>query len=126
MITYLGNVTIVVRNLTRARKFYRDVLGLRLAFFDRKHDWLCFDAGRNVTLSLTVPWSPASRKLVGAATGVSLYVDDIDATYAALRKKKVKFAFAPRTEPWGGRLANFADPDGNRFFLMELPADFRK
>lgn len=125
MITQLGNVTIVVRNLVRARKFYRDVLGLRLAFYDKKHDWLCFDTGRT-SFSLTVPWNAASRKLVGVPTGVSFYVDDIDTTYAKLKKKKVKFAFAPRTEPWGGKLANFTDPDGNQFFLMELPADFRK
>lgn len=126
MITHLGNVTVVVRNLNRALKFYRDTLGLRLAFFDKKHNWVCFDAGKGVTFSLTVPWSKASRKLVGVPTGVSFQVVDIAATYSRLRKKRVKFGFAPREEPWGGWLANFADPDGNRFFLLQLPSDFRK
>ena len=126
MITHLGNVTVVVSNLNRALKFYRDTLGLRLAFFDREHNWVCFDAGKGATFSLTVPWSRASRKLVGAATGVSFQVDDIAATYKALRKKRVKFGFAPREEPWGGLLANFADPDGNKYFLLQLPPDFRR
>jgi len=125
MITQLGNVTVVVKDLDKALKFYRDRLGLRLAFFDKKHDWLCFDTG-GAALSLTVPWNKRSKKLVGRRTGVSFYVQDLKKTYAALKKKKVTFSLAPRKEPWGGSLANFEDPDGNRFFLLEMPADFRK
>lgn len=125
MITQLGNVTVVVKDLDAARTFYKDVLGLRQAFFDRKHDWLCFDTGRTA-FSLTVPWNKASKKLIGGKTGVSFYVDDIRRTYAALKKKKVKFHLAPRKEPWGGRLANFEDPDGNQFFLLQMPKDFGK
>ena len=126
MITHLGNVTVVVSNLNRALRFYRDTLGLRLAFFDKEHNWVCFDAGKGATFSLTVPWSRASHKLVGVPTGVSFQVDDIAATYKALRRKRVKFGFPPREEPWGGLLANFQDPDGNKYFLLQLPPDFRR
>jgi len=125
MITQLGNVTIVVKDLRRSLKFYRDTLGLRLGFYDRKHDWVCFECGKTA-LSLTVPWNKKSRKLVGARTGVSFYVDDIAATYKGLRKKRVKFAFKPRKERWGGILASFEDPDRNRMFLLQMPGDFRK
>lgn len=125
MISQLGNVTVVVKDLKRSLKFFRDVLGLRLAFYDKKHDWVCFDAGKT-TFSLTVPWNKASRKLVGVETGVSFLVSDIEGTCRALKKKRVKFSFGPREEPWGGLLANFHDPDGNRYFLLQLPADFRK
>ncbi len=125
MITQLGNVTVVVKDLSRSLKFYRDRLGLRLAFYDKKHHWVCFDAGRTA-LSLTVPWSKKSKKLVGVRTGVSFYVDDVAKTYKELRKNDVKFTLRPRKEPWGGILANFEDPDGNKFFLLQMPADFRK
>jgi catechol 2,3-dioxygenase-like lactoylglutathione lyase family enzyme len=125
MITQLGNVTVVVKDLGRSLKFFRDKVGLRLSFYDKKHDWVCFDAGRTA-FSLTVPWSKKSKKLVGVRTGVSFYVDDIAATYKDLRKKKVKFTLRPRKEPWGGILANFEDPDGNKFFLLQMPVDFRK
>lgn len=125
MISQIGNVTVVVKDLKRSLKFYRDTLGLRLAFFDRANDWVCFDAGRT-TLSLTVPWNKASRKLVGVPTGVSFVVSDIERTYKRLRKKRVRFSFGPREQPWGGVLANFRDPDGNRYFLLQFPADFRK
>jgi catechol 2,3-dioxygenase-like lactoylglutathione lyase family enzyme len=125
MITQLGNVTVVVSDLNRGLKFFRDRLGLRLAFVDKKHDWVCFDAGRTA-FSLTVPWNKKAKKLVGIRTGVSFYVDDVDKTYKAFKKKQVKFALKPRTEPWGGRLASFKDPDGNRFFLLQMPAGFAK
>ena len=125
MITQLGNVTVVVSDIARARKFFRDKLGLRMSFYDKKSKWLCFDAGR-VALSCTPPWNKKSKKLVGVRTGVSFYVDDIQATYKALKQKGVKFTLRPRKEPWGGILANFKDPDGNRFFLLQMPADFRK
>ncbi len=125
MITQLGNVTVVVKDLRRSLKFFRRTLGLRLAFWDRKTDWVCFDTGR-ATFSVTVPWDKKSRKLRGVRTGVSFLVDDIDKTYRDLKAKKVRFTIKPRTEPWGGLLASFKDPDNNRYFLLQMPTDFRK
>jgi catechol 2,3-dioxygenase-like lactoylglutathione lyase family enzyme len=124
VITQLGLVTVIVSNLARAQRFYRDKLGLRMIFYNRRHNWLTFDCGRG-TLSLTVPWNRRSKKLVGARTGISFFVDDIDSTYKVLKKRAVKFHVAPRTEPWGGQLANFEDPDHNQFFLVQMPADWR-
>ena len=122
MITDIGLHTVIVKDLKKALKFYRDKLGLRVAFFNRKVNWLTFHAGRSM-LSLTVPWNKKSRKLIGTKTGISFYVDDCEATYQALKAKKVRFHFKPRREPWGGMLANFADPDGNQFFILQMPQD---
>ena len=124
MIIQLGLVTVIVSNLARARRFYRDKLGLRTIFYNRRHKWLTFDCGRG-TLSLTVPWNRRSKNLVGARTGISFFVDDLEATYKVLKKRAVRFHVLPRTEPWGGKLANFEDPDGNQFFLVQMPADWR-
>lgn len=125
MITQLGNVTVVVKDLGRSLKFYRDRLGLRLSFYDKKHDWVCFDAGRT-SFSLTVPWNKKAKKLMGVRTGVSFYVDDIEKTYRALKKKHVRFTLKPRKEQWGGIVANFEDVDGNKFFLLQMPSGFAK
>ena len=125
MITALGNVTVVVKDLPRSLRFFRDKVGLRLAFYDKKHKWVCFDAGRTA-FSLTTPWNRESRKMLGRRTGVSFYVDDIEKTVKALAKKRVKFNFPPRKQPWGGLLANFSDPDGNRYFLLQMPPSFDK
>ena len=127
MITQIGNVTVVVKDLGKSLRFYRDKLGLRLCFFDRKHDWVCFDCGAGrTTLSLTTAWNKPAKKLVGIKTGVSFLVDDIEKTYKGLLKKKVKFTLKPRRERWGGILANFEDLDGNKFFLLQMPGGFAK
>jgi catechol 2,3-dioxygenase-like lactoylglutathione lyase family enzyme len=125
MITQIGLHTVVVKDLNKALKFYRDKLGLRVVFFNRKLKWLTFDAGNSV-LSLTVPWNRESKKLVGVQTGISFYVDDCEQTFKALKKRKVRFHLAPRKEKWGGILANFADPDGNQYFLLQMPSDFKR
>ena len=127
MITLIGNVTVVVEDLGKSLKFYRDKLGLRLCFFDKKHDWVCFDCGAGrTTLSLTTPWNKAAKRLVGVKTGVSFQVDDIEKTHRELAKKKVKFTLKPRKERWGGLVANFEDLDGNKFFLLQMPSGFAK
>jgi len=127
MITQVGNITVVVKDLRKGLKFYRDTLGLRLCFFDRKHDWVCFDCGAGrTTLSLTTPWNPPAKKLVGIKTGVSFLVDDVERTYRVLLKKKVRFGLKPTKQRWGGILANFRDPDGNKFFLLQMPGGFAK
>ena len=65
---------------------------------------MLFRSGGRTTLSLTVPWNKASKKLVGVPTGISFYVDDCEKTYKELKKKKVRFHLAPRKEKWGGIL----------------------
>ncbi len=125
MITALGNVTVVVKDLNKSLRFFRDKIGLRLAFYDKKHKWVCFDAGRTA-FSLTTPWNREAKKLIGRRTGLSFYVDDIEQTVKALKKKHVRFNFPPRKQPWGGLLANFSDPDGNRYFLLQMPPGFDK
>jgi len=127
MITSLGNVTVVVKDLRKSLKFYRDKLVLHLCFFDKKHAWLCFDCRNGRTaLSLTTPWNKAAQRLVGVKTGVSFYVDDIEKTVRDFTRRKVKFTLQPRKERWGGILANFEDPDGNKFFLLQMPSSFAK
>jgi catechol 2,3-dioxygenase-like lactoylglutathione lyase family enzyme len=125
MVTALGNVTVVVKDLNKSLRFFRDKIGLRLAFYDKQNKWVCFDAGR-ATFSLTTPWNRAAKKLVGVRTGVSFYVVDIEKTYKRLKKKGVKFTITPRREPWGGLIANFQDPDGNHFFFLQMPPGFDK
>ncbi|MYE83616.1 MAG: hypothetical protein F4X36_17595 [Gammaproteobacteria bacterium] len=33
------------------------------------------------------------------------------------------FTRPPTREPWGGYMAIFADPDGNTYYLDQVPAD---
>src|SRR5512137_2342914 len=125
MITQLGNVTVVVKDLNKSLRFFRDKIGLRLAFFDKKHDWVNFDTGR-AAFSLTTPWNRESKKLIGRRTGVSFFVDDMEKTVKVLKKKRVKFTIEPHKRNWGGTLAAFKDIDGNSYFLLQMAPGFDK
>jgi lactoylglutathione lyase len=109
----LGVVMITVSDMERSVRFYRDVLELPLRF--QSPDWSEF-ATETVTLALHgggVETPP--REGPPAAGGVSTgwYVDDVDATAAALKERGVRFVLEPQErEGEGIRLAIFLDPDG--------------
>jgi predicted enzyme related to lactoylglutathione lyase len=46
-----------------------------------------------------------------------LLVDDVDEAYKNLKEKGVQFVTEPKDQFWGGRTAEFTDPDGNKFIL---------
>lgn len=72
-------------------------------------------AEMELVLGSTAMYNPADGK--GIPNGITLIVDDVDATYAELSAKNVTFGMKPETMPWGPRGADFQDPDGNSFFL---------
>jgi catechol 2,3-dioxygenase-like lactoylglutathione lyase family enzyme len=120
MITALGNCTVVVKDLNKSLRFFRDKIGLRLNFFDKKHDWVNFDTGR-AAFSLTTAWNREAKKMIGRRTGISFFVDDMEKTVKALKKKRVRFTLEPHKRNWGGELAAFKDIDGNSYFLLQMP-----
>ena len=107
---------------SRARRFYRDTLGLRLA--DDNPFALVFDAnGTMLRVQLVDEVVPAGHTVAG------WQVKDIRKTVAALKRKRVKFNRYPGmgqdalgiwTSPSGARIAWFSDPDGNTLSLTEF------
>lgn len=106
----VGVVMLGVTDLPRSVAFYRDKLGLQpqgevpgeFAFFN----------GGGVMLALSVPHSTNRPNLLGA-TEIVFAVDNVSATYVALRARGVTFKNEPRVidgTNWG---ANFTDPDGH-------------
>jgi catechol 2,3-dioxygenase-like lactoylglutathione lyase family enzyme len=106
----------------KARRFYRDTLGLRL--IDDNPFALVFDAhGTMLRVQLVGKVVPPGYTVVG------WQVKDIGKAVAALRKKRVKFNRYPGMEqdalgiwdsPSGARIAWFSDPDGNTLSLTEF------
>jgi catechol 2,3-dioxygenase-like lactoylglutathione lyase family enzyme len=106
----------------RARRFYRDTLGLRLV--DDSPFALVFDAnGTMLRVQLVDRVVPPGYTVVG------WQVKDIEKSVAALKKKRVTFDRYPGmdqdrlgiwTSPSGARIAWFRDPDGNTLSLTQF------
>jgi len=111
-------VRIFARDWDNVCRFYRDVLGLPERF---KTDmgWAEYDVGGPCFgIERLNPDDGEGEGLAGRMLGVSLRVDDIDATYEALRERGVEFISPPEKQSWGGSLAHFKDPEGNVLTLL--------
>lgn len=120
MLDRISGVRVFVRDTARSRDFYERALGLTLRA--EAGDALLFDTG---TCTLIVeacdPDDEEGRALIGRFTGVSFDVSDIAAVQAAMEERGVRFDGPPETQPWGGRLTHFYDPDENVLTLVQLP-----
>jgi catechol 2,3-dioxygenase-like lactoylglutathione lyase family enzyme len=110
------------RDAVRARRFYEDVLGLRLI---SDEPWaLVFDAnGTMLRLQKVDSFTPQPFTTLGWR------VLDIRAVSEALQQRGLRFERYPGfdqdelgiwTAPGGGRVAWFKDPDGNTLSLTQF------
>jgi catechol 2,3-dioxygenase-like lactoylglutathione lyase family enzyme len=114
----LTQVGLSVRDLDRARDFYRDVLGLQLLF--ETNGMLFFQlAGLRLMVGLAFD----AAKPIG---GSILYFDapDFEAVVSSLERKGVIFLndaqVLQRTDTHELKLRSFFDPDGNGLALLGL------
>ena len=113
-------VAVPVSDVDRAKAFYTDQAG-----FNSDHDYTVSDEIRFV--QLTPPGSACSIAIgkgltdaaPGSVTGLQLVVTDIEAA-----RKEFVDRGAPVSEvqdfPWG-RFVFFADPDGNKWAVQQIP-----
>ena len=111
-------VRIFVHDFERACAFYGQVLGLEERYRSDEQGWAEYDVGGAGLGVERLAEDDPEAHLVGRFLGVSLMVEDIEATHARLSAAGVEFTGAPETQPWGGVLAHLADPDGNVLTLL--------
>jgi catechol 2,3-dioxygenase-like lactoylglutathione lyase family enzyme len=113
-------VVIPVADVDRAKAFYTDKVG-----FNADHDHEVSDEIRFV--QLTPPGSACSiaigRGIVegepGSVRGLQMVVADVEAAHAELVKRGAEVSDI-QDLAWG-RFVFFADPDGNKWALQQLP-----
>lgn len=115
----LAQVALTVKDLDRARIFYRDTLGLPL-LFEAGH-MLFFDiGGPRLMVGLA---ENADKPLVGG-TYIYFEAPDLPALAPALKAKGVQFIgnmeTLQRTPTHELKLQFFKDPDGNEIGLMGM------
>lgn len=116
----LGYVNFFVSDFDRSLRFFRDQLGLSVLTEDEKFGYASFDTGH---ASMAFARADDQPELLGRHTGIGLIAEDINLAYEEMRAAGVEFEMAPTKQPWGGVLALFKDPDGNVFYLDEVPED---
>ena len=113
-------VIIPVSDIDRAKAFYTDQAG-----FNADHDHTVSDEIRFV--QLTPPGSACSIALgrgitdaaPGSVAGLQMVVPDIEAAHDELVKRGAEVSEV-QDLPWG-RFVFFADPDGNKWAIQQLP-----
>ena len=105
---------VMVSDMDRSVRFYRDTLGLKLRF--QSPDWTEFDLGAT-TLALhgggkAAPVAGGKNQFAGTAS-IGFTVDNVDSVFKELKAKGARFIMEPtEREGEGIRLAVAIDPDG--------------
>jgi len=125
----LDLITIVVDDYDQAIEFFVGALGFDLAEDSpsltndgRPKRWVVVrppgaQAGVQTGVLLARADAAAVGNQVAGRVGFFLHVDDFDAAVERMTAAGVRFATAPRTEPYG-RVAVFLDIAGNRWDLL--------
>jgi len=114
-------VRIGVRDFEAALQFYREQVGLETTQVSHELGWAQLDTGEANLALEHWPEGSDDEGLVGRFVGVSLEVDDVEATWRGMKERGVEFVGDPTRMPWGGVLAHFRDPDGNVLTLLGAP-----
>mgnify|MGYP000897803853 CR=1 FL=1 len=119
----LNTARVFVRDIASARRFYLEMLGLRIMSDESSHGFCVFQAGSSNLVVEEVPEDAPQEEqsLVGRFTGLSFDVPNANAAYEDLLSRGVKFSGAPEKQFWGGTLATFQDPSGNELQICEQP-----
>lgn len=100
------------------RSFYVETLGL-IPRSDRP-GFVNFEFGdQRLTIALHDDVSGTTRE--PNRVMVNLATDTIEASYQRALDAGAPAIRPPSAEPWGGRVATTADPDGNRVQFLEFP-----
>ncbi|MEV0133905.1 VOC family protein [Dactylosporangium sp. NPDC050688] len=112
------SITLIVSDLERSRRFYRDTLGL--TELDSGPAAVVLATGdARVVLRRVADMPPVDRRVVH----LNLEVPDVYEAYERLREQGVDFVHRPRVVPQGEQLelcsATFRDPDGHAIALTK-------
>lgn len=128
----IDTVAVVVSDRRRALLWYREVLGLEVAYvgpsepnadplvqgtLDKPGHWI--EVGQHRPLTRIHLCELSDHGAEPGPTGITFLTDDAQREYERLRSKGVHFLYPPRKMEWGEWLCAFDDPDGNEFDLKQ-------
>jgi len=116
MIDGYTDVAVVVSDAQKAKRWYVEKLGFKVAL----------EKGHAIVVSPNVEGNSLMLHLCGdnfaplepGNTGIGFTANDFDNTCEELSRKGVKFSMPPKNED-GYKMAKFLDLDGNEYWLFE-------
>lgn len=105
---------VVVSDMDRSVRFYRDTVGLKLRF--QSPDWSEFEVG-GTTLALHGGGKPApppqGKEQFAGRASIGFNVENVDQTFEELKAKGARVVMPPREQAGEGiKLMVVLDPDG--------------
>ena len=127
-------VRVFVSNQETAIAFFRDVLKLPVALYAPRFGWVEIGPrDERAKIALVEPNPDASIEVfewqktqIGTSTGIVFETNDLQEFYRTLKERNVRFTRPPEKMPWGGMMAIFEDPDGNRYQVVEDPHHYTR
>ena len=121
-INAIGFVAIPVTDISRARKFYEEVLELRLSDQMMGGRWIEYLVGADTLAIANVSdtWRPSDQ-----GTGAAFEVDDFEHAIKRLKERHVPFVAEPFETPCC-HMAVVQDPDGNKLIIHKLKPENEK
>ena len=131
-IVSIDTVAVVVSDRRRALQWFRDVLGLPVAYIgpsepssnpsvqgspENPGHWLELGPGRPMTRIHLCELE--NHRTEPGPTGITFLTDNILSEYERLKAKGVRFKNSPKRMEWGEWLCEFLDADGNEFDLKQ-------
>ena len=127
----IDTIAVVVSDPVKAIAWYRDVLGLDIAYIgpsqpnpDPNVQGTPDDPGHWIEIGPGRPRTRIHLCHMGGTTepgpaGITFITDDIQKDHERLRRAGVEFPMPPEKMEWGEWLSQFVDPDGNVFDLKQ-------
>jgi catechol 2,3-dioxygenase-like lactoylglutathione lyase family enzyme len=104
---------IAAEDVSAARRFYQDILGLDVLM---DHGWwLTYGSCQKMSVQVSIASEGGSGTPV---PDLSIEVDDLDTALQRMKKAKVTVEYGPADEPWGVRRFYVRDPFGRLINIL--------
>jgi predicted enzyme related to lactoylglutathione lyase len=118
----IGFVAIPVTDISRARRFYEEILGLQVSDEMMGGQWIEYfvDDDTLAIANVGKKWKPSDQ-----GTSAALEVENFEEAINKLRTQDVRFAAEPFETPCC-HMAVVQDPDGNKLIIHNLKPENEK
>lgn len=104
---------IETQDITAAKRFYQDVLGLNLLM---DHGWIAaYGSDKEMAIQISFASQGGSQT---ETPDLSIEVDDIDTALDRMKKAGFPIEYGPTVEPWGVRRFYVRDPFGKLINIL--------